>query len=297
MTISLIVLALCAMEYQISRPNVGTEYNGFGSIRGVIDRTGPAPGRYRVLVPFVVARIPPRWRLAGYLALKWALLALSLLAAYPLLGQAGTLALGILMAATFEFDYWDCYVELAAIALCLYGAPWVVMLAAMAWGASRETVFLSVPLALVAGGPYHAAAALAGVVVWGLVRARQGKAALYSGRWTMRTERLAGWGRLKGTMGRGKYTAGRVMIAAINPYNALDLRRAWERRDTGDLLSLAFSVAAVVVSLSGRLSPVLQGTAWIGLGWVLAAWTLARARETRLLLPVTIWIAGGIINA
>ena len=296
MGFGLILFVLAALEFRACRANIGSEYNGYGAIQGVLARTGHAPGRYRVLVPWLVCWLPVRWRLVSYLAHKWGLMGLSLVVARSLVGESGALALGLLMAATFEFDYWDCYAELLGVGLCLSGEPWQVLVGVVVWGVSRETVFLAVPLAFLSGGWEAGIASLAGVVVWWLIRQYQGKADLYSGRWKMRKSRLGAWRGLKGKVPGWRYWLGVVAIGTINPYNATDLRRAWDHKDTGVLLSVVFTLAGVGTALFSRanMGPALARTAWIGLGWLVAGWTLARARETRLFLPVGLWIVGGL---
>lgn len=296
MDLGLIVLVLAVMEFRACWGNIGTEYNGYGAMRGVLERSGFAPGRYRVLVPWLVGWLPLPWRLVEYLAVKWALMGASLLAAFPLVGESGMLLLALLMATTFEFDYWDCYAELLGVCLCLSGEPWLVLLGAVVWGLSRETVFLAIPLAFVSGSWEAGIAALAGMITWGTVRVYQGKADLYSGRWTGRQGRLMAWRGLRGKVPAWRYALGVVAIRLINPYNATDLRKAWDRRDTGVFLSVVFTLAGVGTALFARenMTPALARTVWIGLGWLIAGWTLARVRETRLLLPVGVWIVGGL---
>ena len=218
------------------------------------------------------------------------------------------------MAATFEFDYWDCYGELLGVCLILSGEPWWVLAGAVVWGLSRETVWLApvlrVACCVESGSLVEVSAVLAmmGPAVWLLVRAYQGKAALYSGRWSLRGKRLRAWraawarsggprsGDLRPSMPMWKYALGLVGICVVNPYSATDLGKAWERKDAGVLLSMVYTLSGVGVALfaNGNMPPALARTAWVGLVWLVAGWTLARARETRLFLPVCVWMAGAV---
>jgi len=260
----LIWISLIALELRVTRGNINNWCTGYGSMAPTLERNSKAPMRYRVLMAWTVGRLPLRYWMDGYMALKWLLLGAALFIAYPLLGLAGVAVLAVLIASTFEFDYWDCYAELAAVGLMLYGEPWAVLAGALLWGLSRETVILAPALAFLAGGLHCGCIAVVGPLLFMLVVTIQGSAKLYCKRWTARV------------------------------YNASDLRIAWARKDSGMFLSIAWTVAAVVVALSGRLAQPFASTAWLGLGWFVAGWTMARGRETRVFLPAALWIASGV---
>lgn len=260
----LIWISLIALELRVTRRNVNSWATGYGSMAATLERNSNAPMRYRVLAAWTVARLPLRYWPGAYMTLKYGLMGAALFIAYPLLGLAGVAVLAVLMASTFEFDYWDCYAELAAVGLILYGEPWAVLAGAVLWGLSKETVFLAPLLALFAGGLHCGLIGLAGPLMFLLVMVIQGRAKLYCKRWTLRA------------------------------YNAADLRIAWARKDGGMMLSIAWTVAAVVVAIFGKLAQPFAATAWLGLGWFVAGWTLARGRETRIFLPAALWIASGV---
>jgi len=290
MSIILLVSVLALLEFRASQGNIGTTFNGYGAIQGVLTRTSSAPMRYRVLVPWLLWAIPRRVRLQVYLAIKALLILLAILAVEPLVSSAGLLVFAIAMAATFEFDYWDCYVEVAAVAMILSGEPVMALVGATLWAFSKETVLLAPVIALFVGGPTLVMATVAGVVVWGLVHIRQGKAGLYYERWGGRVIRLRAW---RGQANRPPlllYWIGIVSILASGVYNASDLKQMMKRRDTGMMMSLLWTVAIVIVALSTWGTPLAQ-TSWLALVWVLAAWTMVRARETRIMLPSAIWVA------
>ena len=260
----LIWISLIALELRVTRRNINNWATGYGSMAATLERNSKAPMRYRVLAAWTVGRLPLRYWPGGYMSLKYLLMGAALFIAYPLLGLAGVAVLAVLTASTFEYDYWDCYAELAAVGLILYGEPWAVLTGAVLWGLSKETVFLAPALALFAGGLHCGLIGLAGPLMFLLAMVIQGKAKLYCKRWTARV------------------------------YNAADLRIAWAVKDSGMLLSLTWMIAAVLVALFGKLAHPFAGTAWLGLGWFVAGWTLARARETRVFLPAALWIASGV---
>ena len=264
-SVTLVVfLGLCALEMRATSHNLGLPWNGIGAVPGVRDRTAKAPMRYRVLVPWLLRLAPVRWQALGYFLVKWAIMALAVLAARPLVGVLGMTVLALLMAVTFEYDYWDGYAELLGVALVLSGEPGAVLLGAALWALSRETVWLAPILAFAGSGAILGAVALVGPLVWCLVRLRQGRAEMYCHRWTLRT------------------------------YNAADIRAMRERVDVGLIVSFAWCLAVLVVVLWADLPPVLDRTRALALVWIVAGWVLGRARETRVFLPSALWLAGGL---
>lgn len=287
-------LALGIAELRCVQRNFGAVWNGYGAIPGTIQRNNQAPMRYRVLVPWLIGWVPGRWRTTTYLAVKWLLMGVALAAAYPLLGRAGTVVLALLMAGTFEYDYWDSYVELLGTALCLYGNPWWALVGAVLWAMSKETVFLAPFLAFAAGGWMAGAAGAAGIVVWAAVHRYQGKAEVYSGRWSDRWAKLEEvWGSRdsRGWLHRGLSLG---LTLALNPYTVQDFKKCRDLVDLGVVFSVAWTLAALGVALWADLPPALERTAWVGMAWLVAGWTLARARETRIFLPTGLWIAGAL---
>ena len=261
--ILLLICALALAEWRITRDNVGTPWNGYGAIEGVLRRNTPAPMRYRVLAAWLLGWLPKSKRLVGYAIFKVLLLACALLLAHPLLGLNGTVVLAFLIAITFEYDYWDCYAELIGVLSCLHPSPWVALVGSIVWGLSRETVFLAPAIRFVAGGnPWFA---LSGLVAFGLVRLVQGDAKLYCERWT------------------------------FFKYNVHDLKLCLKAADTGPMLALLWTGETLVVAVWGHLPEPLASTWMFPLVWLGAGWLMGRAREVRIFLPCAIWIAGALI--
>lgn len=279
----LLAAGLGLLEWQVVRGNVGAQWNGFGAIPGVLRRDSGAPMRYRVLVPWVLAGLwsskskgiaglwsgesTGRGRVVMYQVVKVGLLAAALGVWEGLLGRAGVLALALAVALTLEFDYWDCYAELLGMGLALTGSPGWVAVGAVVWGLSRETAGLAPVLGYVAGGFWAGLAGLLGPAVLGAVRVVQGPARLYCERWTWRA------------------------------YNVGDLKAAWGRLDPGPLLSLGWTVATVAAVVWGRgeMGEELARSAPAALIWLVAGWTMARARETRVFLPCAVWVVGWLV--
>lgn len=288
MTAVVVGVALGLLEWRVVKGNRGAEWNGYGALLGVIKRDRPAPMRYRVLMGWVLAAAARVGRFTirpvHYQAVKTALMVGALAVAQELVGTAGMLAVALGCAVVMEFDYWDCYAELLGVGLVLLGSRefgigelgnWglgLVVLGGVVWGLSKETVLLAPVLAMVAAGGAATApvlaAGMAGPLALGLVRAVQGRAELYCERWTWRV------------------------------YNWPDLRAAWERRDVGMGLSLVWMALWGYGNWGFGIRDwggVMGRTAWVAVAWLVAGWTLARARETRVFLPTVLWMAWGLV--
>ena len=258
-------LSVAALDFRVTRGNLGSPWNGYGAVRGVWRRTNKAPMRYRPLVAWLIGWLPPGARLPAYLVVKYGLLAGAFVAAYPLIGGAGLVVLALLIATTLDFEYWDCYAELLSVGLVLSGSVWLVAVGALTWGLSKETFPLALPLALFSWGLWCGLAALVAPIVWGLMRLYQGKATLYCGR---------------------------------GEYNASDLRAMFRKGDVVMFTTIAWVVGGVAIMLARRavMPPALALTAWAPLMWFGASIALARMRETRVIMPAALWIAAGLVG-
>jgi len=237
----LAIAALAVLELQVCRKNIGAEWNGYGAIDGTFTKTNLAPMRYRVLVPWLLGWIPRKTRIWIYLVLKAALVGLTLWAAQRVIGEWQPLAL--LIAVSFQFDYWDQYLELLGILGCMSGHPWVVGVSALFWGLSKETALIA---------PIIHPMGVFGWVGMAIARLAQGDAELYCKRFTF----LA--------------------------YNWPDLKACIQRKDPYPAIAVVWSLFAIYA--------VIQGASPLILAYVIAAWTLARAREIRVLLPTAVWM-------
>ena len=266
MPLLLLSLAVGGLEWRALFYNSHSPYNGLGAIPGTLTRDNAAPMRYRVLVPWMLAPVPERWRGWLYQPVRTLLFFFALVAVEQLLGMRAALVVALLAASVIEYDYWDCYAELLGVALCLSNNVILVALGAALWGLSRETAALAPILALVASGPAAGLMALTGPTAVALVRAVQGHADLYCERWTFRV------------------------------YNLTDLRAMRRDRDITPLVSIAWTVATVAVVLFGRgaMPGPLARTAPLAMVWIAAGWMMARARETRVFMPVALWLAGAV---
>lgn len=292
-TAIILTVALALLEFRIAQANIGSTWNGYGAIHGAITKTGAAPSRYRVLVPWLLAPVPREHRQSAYLALKVVLIFLSLVAARLVVGDVGLLVLALFMALSFEYDYWDCYTEIIGVCLILSGNLWLVLLGSIVWGLSKETSPLAVPLALFSGGLWAMVVSLVAPVTLLLVMRFQGKAELRHGRWSKRKMRLNAWRRTEQRL--PVRLLGIVAFSVVGPYNPGDMKLAATRRDMGPWISLGWTLLAVALAVVVWGTPLAQ-TYWIGLAWVLAGWTIARVRETRIMLPTAIWMAIALVN-
>lgn len=247
------------------RANIPTAYNGIGALHGTITKSNAAPMRYRVLLAWLLYPLVNKRGLAVYQLTKTALLCVCMVVASRL-GASFTLFLALLVTLTFQYDYWDCYVELLSVLAILLGSPYLAIFTMVLWGMSRpETAFVSVPLyiaSFVTGPDLLMFGALAGLFTQTLVQLVQGDAELYCERFTLRA------------------------------YNIPDLKLMWRQLDTRLMLSVLLTVAMPFVLIFGRLPPMLQRTWWAPLLWLAMGWLGGRAREPRIFMPCFIWIAG-----
>jgi hypothetical protein len=282
--------ALVLLEFRASQGNVGVTFNGLGATDGALNRSSHAPMRYRVLVPWLLWPFSRLVRLRVYVIIKALLIFFSLVAVRPLVSDLGLAVFAIALTLTFEFDYWDCYVEVIAVCLLLTGEPVYALIGTTLWALSKETVLIAPVVGFFAGGPMVALASLPGLLVWWLMHKRQGKASLYYPRWEARWQRLRAWRNAKDKPALPIYWAIGLAIVLIGVYNPADLKMAPKRRDAGPFISVLYTLFVVIVALLNR-DPALSGTIWLALVWPLAGWTLVRARETRVMLPSAIWLA------
>jgi len=256
-SILLATLVVGLVELQVSRDNLGAAFNGYGALGSTWHRENQAPMRYRALMAWLLGWMPDgRIRLVLYLLVRALMLATTLFLAEVVLGDWRWMALAIVVTA--RYDYWEHYPELIGILGILSGNPWWAAIGAVGWGLSRETAWAALPMAA-ATGQWWALLALPALVS---VRIGQGKAKLYCDRWTF-------WS-----------------------INWPDLKAAWERFDPYPMFAIMWSIASLIVPLYGDMPLALQRTAWVAPVFVVTAWTLARPREIRILLPTAIWMIG-----
>jgi hypothetical protein len=218
--------------------------------------------------------------------IKVALIFGSFLAIRPLVSDLGLMVFALIMILTFEFDYWDCYVEVIAVCFLLMGDPVYALVGTALWALSKETVLLAPVIGFFVGGPVIAIATLPGIAVWYLMHRMQGKAKLYCDRWGARRRRLEAWRKSKNKPALPLYWFTGLAIILVGIYNPADLKLASKRRDMAPYISVLYTLLVVVVALANS-----GPTIWAALVWPLAAWTMVRARETRVMLPSAVWVA------
>lgn len=260
-------------QFTICARNYGAPWNGVGAIDKVLRRTALAPMAYRVLVPWLVAlveRLIPRARAVRidgiYEPLKILLMAYAFWACELAIGREGALLVVVLLSATWLFDYWSWAPEMACLALALSGNLPLAVGGAFVGGLARpETALLgAVTYACVTGDLVGTALiAVAVILPWAGVRLWAGEHKLYCMRWTWRKnwEQVSNW------------------------------RKCRPVYYGGALMSVVLTVLALALVAMGR-----GGPAWpVPLMLVGAAWTMALVAETRVLSPLLIWIAGGLL--
>ncbi len=247
-----LALGLSLLEWRVSLNNMATEYNGFGSLRMTLERRSPAPARTRVLMPWLIGWLPIKARLWAYLTLRTAMLGATLWWAQSVYGLTAAAFLGILIATTFEYDYWEHYAELLGVLACLHGGYWGAAAGAFLWGLSKETALFAPAVTLLGG---NGLAGVAGCVGWAAARLIQGKGASYCARWTWKA------------------------------YNWPDLKAAFTNLDAAPLWAVVWTIGGIAAIALGH-----EPSRWCALLWIIASWTMARVRETRVLLPIALWM-------
>jgi len=148
LTCLILAAVLLYTEERITRFNLGTWFNGFGSLDSVCSGTSVQPMQYRVLIPWLYRYLPFPPSIYLYIFIKYLGMALALygIGVFSLtLGipwQFSVFLLCVILPITFFFDYVDCYYEFAFFCLAWsLGQQHVSMLCVIALLASlnRET--------------------------------------------------------------------------------------------------------------------------------------------------------------
>lgn len=274
-----VALALTGLEWRVTAWQCGTKWSGFGAMPGVWRGASSRPQLHRVLVPGILWPIRKRigWQiLLGYIIVRGALLwgAMWTLMEWQGVTVAAVVAVGY--AVTIEFDYWSQAAELFAVSLILTGTESGVAAGVLVWALSKETCWLAVPMVGVIAwrelGTVDAGMAMGGLVL-GLTILIRGSIV-----WHM------GWKPLY---------CERVMLFRHNLPELFDLKM-WKGMDPQPLSAAVLTALGLVASFA-PMPGVLGDTRWVV--WVLlaAGWIGARSRETRVFLPVWIWIGGAVV--
>jgi len=159
---------------------MNSQWNGYGAIESVQNKTAAAPMIYRVLFPWLIGKPT----MAKYQALQVTFITGALLSVYLAWGLPVMLVSAVLITGTFLFDYWDWSAELIGFSLALVSFP-LAVLGVILHGLSRETApLVGLVYALhfqdINGG---LVLSFVGFAVLVLVRRVQGKQRLYCDRW------------------------------------------------------------------------------------------------------------------
>lgn len=259
-------LSMCARNY-------GAPWNGVGAIDRVLAKTALAPMAYRVLMPWLVGlveRIYPHarsWRIEGvYEPLKILMMAWAFWGCELAIGREGALLVIVLLSTTYLYDYWSWAPEMAALAFALSGNLPLAIVGAVLGALSKPETALLAPLTYLFVTWDWLGAVLIGaavVIPWAGVRLWAGQHKLYCERWTWRKN--------------------------------LRCVQVWHKNHPvyfgSIVMSGLLSVLTLGVVVTGR-----GGPAWpVPLLLLGAGWTMALVNETRVLAPLLIWIAGGLL--
>ncbi len=275
LVVAIVAACLTFYERAVTLTNVGTYYNGLGAVPETLWRTNKAPMRYRVFVPWLMGLLFPSLRYQRtqvflskgiqwtYQGIKGILIFLALWAAYSVIGLIGTLIAAFGMAVMVQFDYWDCYVEVGAVAALINPAlhPAIHLVAAIVWGLSKETSWAGIALI-----PITPLAGIA-TVTRAVMEKYQGKAELYCKRWAWKPYN---WPDLKG------------LAVGARPMVALSI-----------IISV-LTLAAVVMLVLTQWNTPLGKSAPLALLWLGTGWAFGRINEPRIFMPCLIWIGGSL---
>lgn len=268
------------VQLVIATDNYGTEYNGIGAIKSVVNKQAYAPMAYRVLVPWLMRPAFTRennlliWRnkveIGWYSAIKILLITIALLSVDLAFGVWAAIITAMIIPVTYYYDYWDWAAELTGICLAASGNFYLALAGSVVHGLSRETaIFIPVVYFLAVldkpgDGQVLESLILGFVVLLVLLVVRMwagGRKPLYCDRIMLRRNILDV-----------------INIRKYNPW--------W--------------ISPVAISL--LLSVFSLGLGWV-VGWtylaipllLVAAWVGGIAKESRIFVSVIPWIAAGLV--
>lgn len=269
-------LMLSRMSYVISEKNVGTIYNGLGCSQQVINKTAEAPMAYRVLFPLLVNKIPNNLRLLAYFFFHSLFIFLMLLTCNFLFGIKVMLILSLLIPLTIRYDYWDWIPELAAIISCVSGNIYFALCWSILAAASKETSII-LPLVWITSSHSIDGALLLSASTFStfyLVRKWQGKKKKYCE--TIMLDRngheLKAW-----------------MNSTLYPINFAG--EAWESSKFKNVFDDMTMTVLLTISAIFAIAHFGLPFSIPIIAFLLAGWTLAIARETRVFTPILFYLA------
>jgi hypothetical protein len=165
----------------ICKFNIGSRWNGYGAIDGVLNKSSDAPMVYRVLVPWLIGRNIKLWK---YNIIQTVLIYIAIISLWKVWCLNVTLITMILITLTFWYDYWDWTVELTSLSFSLVSFP-LALFGALALGLSRETAPLVGIVYALHSHDYLGGLLISLIAILTLliVHKVQGKHKLYCDRW------------------------------------------------------------------------------------------------------------------
>jgi hypothetical protein len=269
-----LVLLLDNAQFRICKPNYNNPYCTFGAIDNINKRVTYAPMSYRVLNAWIIRLIESfvpqmkQQRLMVYELLKMVSMVFALSCVEYALGLERALLVATMIPVTFQFDYIDCYYELAAFAAALSGNWQLTLFAGMLLAFERETApLIPITFYLVTGDGQHTLG-----IIWVIalvmlcIRLYVGYKKLYCDRFMYKRN----WQNLKDWF--------------TKPYSVMLIDHR--------ILSLILSILTIWYICSGQVIIAAP----MPLVVILLSYTMGIAAETRILMPLTLWLAMGIIK-
>ena len=149
-----VIVGLCfdRAQMQISGPNYGSLYNGYGAIELTAKKAIKAPMAYRVLVPFLVTwivkafKIIPKYHVFVYQAIKAFFVVVAAFSVVQVFGYTAMFLTFSILLLTIQYDYWDWPIELAAVVFAAGGLYLPTIILAILFSMSRETSIVIGPI-------------------------------------------------------------------------------------------------------------------------------------------------------
>ena len=257
---------LARLELVVTAKHYRNRYAGIGAIGWTINKTAPAPMRYRVLVPWIIKAINGRLdTVLAYQIIQWLSISFALWAVSIAWSPSVAILTACMIPITYQFDYWNWPIELGCLALGMTGMFAPALIAGILLALSKETA----PIVAVAywsvtkdwGGSIAIMATIAAVMI--AVRLIQGRAELYCERWML-------W---------------------------QNLRELLKWRDQKPVI-FGSQIATVIVSSMILLMAISK------LGFIMippllifvAGWILAKSDEIRIFVSTFPWVAAWLIS-
>jgi len=273
---------LTRISYVISERNIGAWANGYGCIQSILDKSAKAPMSNRVLMALLLKKIPQSLRLFFYFFFFFVGVFSLLLTCKSFFGLQFALALVVLIPFTIRYDYWDWIPELGAVVSCASGNATAAVIWCFFSALSRETSLVMPIVWATSGHDVLVSAILTAEIffVFALVRKWQGEKEKYC-------EAIM--------LDRNGKELKEWLNSSLIPIKMV--QDVWQQKSTFYNIKLKTSFDDMTSTVAITIASIFC-IAHFGLPFsmpimlfLVAGWTFAIARETRVFAPILMWIA------